>query len=84
MKDANTPAKKVGFRKWLKSSLIQEGPPELYACEVCGQYECDNERWLNCQHRLKVCEQMRSLEATDEGGKPEKPSRCPEQSDKSE
>ena len=61
MKDANTPSGKHRFGKWLKDSLIQECPPELYACEVCGQYECDNERWLNCEHRLKVRDQIRSL-----------------------
>jgi hypothetical protein len=47
----------------LKDSIIQPCPPELYACEVCGERECDDEKWRNCEHRLKVADQVRAAEA---------------------
>lgn len=42
------------FREWLKKSVVDECPPELYACEVCGELECDNEKWLKCETRIKA------------------------------
>jgi hypothetical protein len=47
----------------LKDSIIQPCPPELYACEVCGERECDDQKWQTCEHRLKVADQVRAAEA---------------------
>ena len=47
----------------LKDSIIQPCPPELYACEVCDERECDDEKWQTCEHRLKVAAQVRAAEA---------------------
>jgi hypothetical protein len=44
----------------LKSAVVQDCPPELYACEVCGKLECDEAEWTNCGKRLAAAEFMRS------------------------
>ena len=45
-----------------KDSIIQPCPPELYACEVCDQSECDHEKWQKCEHRLKVAAEVTAVE----------------------
>ncbi len=50
------------FRAWLKKSVVDECPPELYACEVCGAPECSNEKWLNCEARKKARDFMLKAE----------------------
>lgn len=42
------------FRAWLKKSVVDECPPELYACEVCGAPECSSEKWVNCTKRINA------------------------------
>ncbi len=42
------------FREWLKKSVVEEAPPKLYACEVCGKLEADNEKWQNCENRINA------------------------------
>ena len=42
------------YRAWLKKSVVDECPPDLYACEVCGAQECDNDKWLKCETRIKA------------------------------
>ncbi len=59
------------FRAWLKKSVVDECPPELYACEVCGAQECSNKKWLNCETRIKARDFMLKAE-----GKPS-PSEVP-------
>ena len=44
----------------VKGMVVQDCPPELYACEVCGKLECDHEEWANCKQRLTAAEFMRS------------------------
>ena len=50
----------------IKNSIIQPCPPELYACEVCGKLECDNEEWLNCERRLRVATETKRLLESEE------------------
>lgn len=47
--------------KRLKGSIVQDCPPELYACEVCKKLECNNEEWLHCEKRLEAAEFMKSF-----------------------
>jgi hypothetical protein len=39
-----------------KGGIVQDCPPELCACEVCGKLECRNEVWLNCRQRLAAAQ----------------------------
>ncbi len=55
----------------LKGSIVQECPPELQACQSCGELECDNERWLHCETRLAFAERLTS------GRKDLPPGDCP-------
>jgi hypothetical protein len=34
-------------------AIVQDCPPELYACEVCGHLKCDNQKWVECERRLR-------------------------------
>jgi hypothetical protein len=43
-----------------KGRIVQNCPPELYACEACGQLDCSNEAWLNCRHRLAAARFMKT------------------------
>jgi hypothetical protein len=60
--------KKVGvFRNrlpaWVarvKRAIVQDCPPELYACEVCGRLECNDAQWVQCEQRIAAAEFMRS------------------------
>ena len=45
-----------------KDSIIQPCPPQLHACEVCDRLECDNEKWQQCEHRLKVASEVIAAE----------------------
>ena len=40
--------------------IVQDCPPELGACEVCGEQDCTSQMWLNCRHRLAAAQFMRS------------------------
>jgi hypothetical protein len=40
----------------LKRAVVQDCPPELYACEVCGKIECDYAEWANCEKRIAAAE----------------------------
>jgi hypothetical protein len=44
----------------LKGAVVQDCPPELYACEVCGKLECDYAEWANCEKRIAAAEFVRS------------------------
>ena len=54
MKSSGYTSKADKYRAWLKKSVVDECPPELYACEVCGALECNNEKWLNCEKRIQA------------------------------
>ena len=43
-----------------KGRVVQNCPPELYACEACGQFDCSNEAWLNCRQRLAAAQFMKT------------------------
>ena len=45
-----------------KDAIIQDCPPELSACEACGEYECSSEEWLHCRRRLEVAQRMNSAD----------------------
>jgi hypothetical protein len=40
----------------LGASIKQNCPPELEACESCGELECSTERWRNCEYRKLIQE----------------------------
>jgi hypothetical protein len=46
----------------VKASIIQDCPPELIECQVCGKPECSSEEWLNCEKRLASSRLIRSSE----------------------
>jgi hypothetical protein len=52
---------KRAFRR-VKAFVIQDCPPELMECQVCGKLECSSEEWLNCEKRLATAGLIRSLE----------------------
>lgn len=43
-----------------RAAIVQDCPPELSACEVCGEFECSSEEWLHCSRRLEVAQRMNS------------------------
>ena len=42
----------------IKEAIVQDCPTEYYACEVCNDLDCTNEKWLKCQTRLEAAEFM--------------------------
>jgi hypothetical protein len=34
------------------TSVVQDVPPSLEACESCREVDCSQERWEACEHRL--------------------------------
>ena len=44
----------------VKGGLVQDCPPELFACEICGKRECTSETWLNCRQRLAAEQFLKS------------------------
>jgi len=48
----------------LKGIVVQDCPPELYACEVSGKLECNHSEWVNCKERLAAAEFMQSRNQT--------------------
>lgn len=54
MKFSGYTSKADKYRAWLKKSVVNECPPELYVCEACGELECNNEEWLNCEKRMQA------------------------------
>ena len=44
----------------VKGGVVQDCPPELYACEVCGKLDCTSTTWLNCRQRLAAAQFMAS------------------------
>ena len=40
----------------VKGAIVQDCPPELYACELCGKLDCTNKEWLNCRQRLAAAQ----------------------------
>lgn len=43
-----------------KGGVVEDCPPELYACEVCGKLECASETWLKCRQRLAAAQFVKS------------------------
>jgi hypothetical protein len=48
------------LRGRVTDAIVQDVPPELSACEVCGRASCNTEEWLKCEQRLAVAEYMRT------------------------
>ncbi len=46
----------MGFANWLRrhtiEHLVQDVPPDLYACELCGQASCTQEKFASCEFRV--------------------------------
>jgi hypothetical protein len=45
----------------VKDEIVQDCPPELYACEVCRKLDCNSIEWLECPTRLQGAEFVRAL-----------------------
>lgn len=44
----------------LKAAVVKPVPPELEACEVCGQLTCSEAEWQSCEKRLASAEFART------------------------
>jgi hypothetical protein len=44
----------------LKAAVVKPVPPELEACEVCGQLTCSESEWQSCEKRLAAAEFART------------------------
>ncbi len=46
----------MGFGKWLRRNtlerVVQDVPPDLYACELCGEASCTQEKFASCEFRI--------------------------------
>jgi hypothetical protein len=42
------------------NGIVQDVPPALFACEVCGALDCSNQEWINCRNRLAAAEFLKS------------------------
>ena len=46
----------MGFANWLRrhtiEHLVQNVPPDLYACELCGKTSCTQEEFASCEFRV--------------------------------
>jgi hypothetical protein len=38
--------------KSISQHVIQEVPPELYACEICRRTDCSQDEWIVCENRI--------------------------------
>ena len=54
MKFSGYTSKADKYRAWLKKSVVDEFPPELYSYEACGELESNNEEWLNYEKRMQA------------------------------
>jgi hypothetical protein len=36
----------------IRQGVVQEVPPELYACEICRRTECFQDEWIVCENRI--------------------------------
>jgi len=47
----------MGFGNWLRrhtiERLVQDVPPELYACELCGEASCTQAKFASCEFRIR-------------------------------
>ena len=43
----------------LKKAIVGPVPPELDACEVCGQLKCSDGEWRSCEKRIATAEFIR-------------------------
>jgi len=41
-----------GLFQRIKRAIIQDVPPELYACEICRKTQCAHGEWLTCENRI--------------------------------
>jgi hypothetical protein len=53
-------ARLSGLISRVKRSVIQPIPPELEACEVCGELRCADDKWKSCEKRLATAEFVRT------------------------
>ncbi len=54
MKSSGYTSKADKFRAWLEKSVVDDSPPKLDACEICGVLEVNNEKWLACEKRIQA------------------------------
>lgn len=54
--------KLIEIFKYIKNSIIQNVPNELYACEICKKTKCNNIEWNNCEYRISHMKRLDDLE----------------------
>jgi hypothetical protein len=50
-----------GLYNKVKDSILQDCPSDIYACEICDDLDCTNEKWLSCPIRLDAAEFMEAF-----------------------
>ena len=57
------------FREWLKKTwaswILDDVPASIYGCEICGKAECSNNKFENCDFRLKCENAIESGDSRD-------------------
>ncbi len=47
----------MAFGDWLRRNtierIVQEVPPDLYACELCGEASCTQAKFASCEFRIR-------------------------------
>jgi hypothetical protein len=36
----------------ISEGIVQDVPPELYACEICRKTQCVQDEWIVCEKRI--------------------------------
>jgi hypothetical protein len=42
--------------------IVQDVPPELYACEICRETRCDQDQWIVCENRIAHAKCLEALQ----------------------
>jgi hypothetical protein len=46
----------------ISQHIIQDVPPELYACEICRKTECLQDEWIACENRIAHMKCLNALQ----------------------
>jgi len=50
--DEQTRSKLKRLLQAISQHVIQEVPPEMYACEICRRTDCAQDEWIVCENRI--------------------------------
>ena|GEM_PF-4439318 len=57
----------MGFTGWLRQhvlgNVVLDVPPELYACEICGESSCTQAKFAMCELRIRTEKVMRPADS---------------------